>query len=60
MLEVGSFAGPETDASIVEVLREVGDFCYYEYDFGDSWVHRLELEGQAEPADFAYVIEGAG
>lgn len=60
MLEVGSFADPETDVSIGELLREAGDFCYYEYDFGDSWVHRLELEGQAEPADFAYVIEGAG
>lgn len=60
MLDVASFAGSEDEVTIGELLREVGDFCYYEYDFGDSWVHWLELEGQAEPADFAYVIEGAG
>ena len=60
MLDVASFAGPEDEVTIGELLREVGDFCYYEYDFGDSWEHRLELEGLAEPADFPYVIEGAG
>lgn len=60
MFNVASFAGPEDEVTIGELLREVGDFCYYEYVFGDSWEHRLELEGLAEPADFPYVIEGAG
>lgn len=60
MLAVASFAGPEDEVSIGDVLREPGDFCYYEYDFGDSWVHRLELDGLTESADFPYVIEGAG
>lgn len=60
MLALAEFAGPEEDVTIGELLREVGDFCYYEYDFGDGWEHRLELEGLAEPAEYPYIVEGAG
>jgi hypothetical protein len=26
------------------VLQDVGDRLSYEYDFGDSWTHRIVLE----------------
>jgi hypothetical protein len=38
--------GPITDVnevSIVEVFTEVGTTAVYEYDFGDGWMHHLEL-----------------
>jgi len=44
----GWFGEPDPDARSVRVdavLREVGDRCAYVYDFGDSWVHEVVLEG---------------
>ena len=38
--------GPITDAkevSVGEVFTEVGTTAVYEYDFGDGWMHHLEL-----------------
>ena len=38
-------------ARLGDLLRDEGDHCGYEYDFGDSWYHDLTLEGKqaAEP-----------
>lgn len=37
--------GPdETQVRLDQVLHEVGEVLDYEYDFGDSWEHRLKLE----------------
>jgi len=33
-----------------EVLPKVKAGCFYEYDFGDSWLHRIEVE-EISPAD---------
>jgi hypothetical protein len=35
---------------VLDVLNAEGPDCEYEYDFGDSWLHRLHLEAVA-PAD---------
>ena len=45
-----------------EILRTEGDVMTYEYDFGDSWEHRIVLEkilGIASAADAPSCIEGA-
>ena len=33
----------ESGVRLADVLREPGDALDYEYDFGDSWQHRVEL-----------------
>ncbi len=48
--------------TIAEVLIRDGESLDYEYDFGDSWEHRIELagivsEGSASPA--ARLVDGA-
>ena len=35
------------DATVGEVFTEVGSTARYEYDFGDGWVHHLELVDQS-------------
>jgi hypothetical protein len=40
----------EEDAALGDVLRSEGMTLGYEYDFGDSWVHRIEAE-KIVPAD---------
>jgi len=34
----------ELDVRLRDVLREKGDAFVYEYDFGDGWVHQVELQ----------------
>jgi hypothetical protein len=41
---------PEEDCSLVQLLALGSGAVFYEYDFGDSWLHRLEL-GSHRPAN---------
>lgn len=34
----------ERRVKLCDILREPKDHCLYEYDFGDGWEHRLELQ----------------
>jgi hypothetical protein len=34
---------PEEECSLEQLLARGADAAFYEYDFGDSWLHRLEL-----------------
>ncbi|ACL42576.1 plasmid pRiA4b ORF-3 family protein (plasmid) [Pseudarthrobacter chlorophenolicus A6] len=36
---------PETDWTLGQILTVESGPVFYEYDFGDGWVHRLELTG---------------
>ena len=38
----------EKKARLGNLLEKPGDACHYEYDFGDSWIHEIELEVIAE------------
>ena len=42
--EFGIDTEDETKYKLSDVLREKGDSLIYEYDFGDSWRHRIILE----------------
>ena len=42
-VEEGDEGRPEADVPLGEVLSEPGDVITYEYDFGDGWLHRIEL-----------------
>lgn len=44
-LEEGDTGVPERNIRLDQVLSEVGDRLFYEYDFGDGWQHTLRLEG---------------
>lgn len=35
---------PESETRIGSLLKRSKDWILYEYDFGDGWVHRIELE----------------
>lgn len=35
---------PGWDVPVAEYFQTVGTCCAYEYDFGDGWVHEIELE----------------
>ena len=35
---------PEEDVRLDEVLADVGDKLFYDYDFGDDWQHTIKLE----------------
>ncbi len=62
-LEEGLDGEDETSATLGEVLTETSGPLFYNYDFGDSWLHALELieviddPDAAEP--LAAVIRGA-
>ncbi len=43
-VEEGEPGIPEEDVRLDEVLAEVGDKLFYDYDFGDDWQHTLRLE----------------
>jgi hypothetical protein len=49
------FDDPEPDANAVPLSRYFArhDACVYEYDFGDSWIHDIELRDRIDgPVDF--------
>lgn len=53
---------PEEDISLGQLLDLGSGAAFYEYDFGDSWLHRLELVAQhpaKEGAPPATVVDGA-
>jgi len=47
-IDQGSVGIDERTVRLDEVLVEPGDQLWYEYDFGDSWAHLLELEEVVE------------
>ncbi|GGI01519.1 plasmid pRiA4b ORF-3 family protein [Arthrobacter liuii] len=53
---------PEEDCSLDQLLALGSGAAFYEYDFGDSWLHRLDLVSR-RPADKdcppALLIDGA-
>lgn len=53
---------PETDWTLGQILTPESGPLFYEYDFGDGWIHRLELtENLPMPAGAprARLVEGA-
>jgi hypothetical protein len=53
---------PEEDLSLGQLLALGGGAAFYEYDFGDSWLHRLEMVSQrpsTEDIPRARVLDGA-
>jgi hypothetical protein len=53
---------PETDWTLGQVLTPESGPLFYEYDFGDGWMHRLELTGTLPmPANApgARLVDGA-
>ena len=49
--------------SLGEILTRKGSHIKYEYDFGDSWVHRITLESQQaykkDETQGIFLIDGA-
>jgi len=43
-VEDGETGIPEEDVRLDEVLADVGDRLFYDYDFGDDWQHTIKLE----------------
>ena len=50
----------EDDFRVGDLLRQVGDSLGYEYDFGDSWGHRLIVDGFGQGATSAICLGGEG
>ncbi|MDQ0675135.1 hypothetical protein QFZ36_002696 [Pseudarthrobacter siccitolerans] len=53
---------PEEDCSLEQLVALGSGRAFYEYDFGDSWLHRLELVSRrpcGEGAPPALLIDGA-
>jgi hypothetical protein len=53
---------PETDWTLGQILTAESGPLFYEYDFGDGWIHRLELTGTLPmPANAprARLVDGA-
>jgi len=61
------YAGPKRglkpeNATLGDILHDVGDYCFYNYDLGDGWIHRLSVERvlSVEESDGSVaLIEGA-
>lgn len=59
-LDEGLAGRLETDATLSEILTESSPVAYYEYDFGDGWLHRLDLITAGEDGDGpARVLDGS-
>ncbi|MEX2550466.1 MAG: plasmid pRiA4b ORF-3 family protein [Nitriliruptoraceae bacterium] len=57
----GDTGTPEERVRLDDVLREVGDRLFYQYDYGDDWRHVLELEAVAtatRDAPLAVCVDG--
>ena len=39
------FYRPEENVTVGKVLTQADTPLFYEYDFGDSWTHRIDWEG---------------
>jgi hypothetical protein len=53
---------PEEDCSLEQLLALGSGGAFYEYDFGDSWLHRLEPVSRrpaVKDSPFARLIDGA-
>jgi hypothetical protein len=62
LLEDSDYDLRETDWTVGQVLTPESGPLFYEYDFGDGWIHRLELTGNLPaPADAARarLLDGA-
>lgn len=57
-------ATPLLDAEAVKLTRALGSKgrrCEYEYDFGDCWVHDIEVEDLVDvPAKSPWLLDGEG
>ena len=54
---------PESEAPLDTVLVRSNDELIYEYDFGDSWIHRIEVEkrlSSSEPVAVPRCTAGEG
>mmetsp|Transcript_15353 Transcript_15353/g.23012 ORF Transcript_15353/g.23012 Transcript_15353/m.23012 type:complete len:458 (-) Transcript_15353:127-1500(-) len=60
-------AGPKSglkpeSATVGGLLKDVGDYCFYNYDLGDCWIHRLTVEkvlSEEESDGKIDIVEGA-
>ena len=52
-----SEAADEMDVPLRALLQKVGDKATYEYDFGDSWIHAVELEKRVDSEKLEYPSE---
>lgn len=52
-VEDGDIGIPEEQVRLDEVLVEVGDKLFYNYDFGDDWQHTIKLEAVVPREEFA-------
>lgn len=53
---------PQEETTLGQALERCGEALYFQYDFGDNWVHRIEViaaEGLEEPPRRARVLAGA-
>ena len=53
----------EREVKVVEFLKKEKDFVTYEYDFGDGWSHRVELEkilSYEKKETYPQIITGKG
>jgi hypothetical protein len=50
----------ETQVRLDQILQDVGDRLWYEYDFGDGWTHVIKLEAVQPRADDAPVAKCVG
>ncbi|MCP5021131.1 MAG: hypothetical protein GY930_05080 [bacterium] len=46
------------DCALWQVLKEPGDELQYEYDFGDSWTHKIQLQSTSAGATGPILVSG--